>query len=484
MNYIKKLFQQSSYYFISNVFVMLAGFISFPILTRIFTPEEYGVMSLVTITVSLGIGFSKFGLQHAALRYFSDFKENVIKLNMSYYYSTLFIGSLTISGLIVFSAFWITKLCLSGYLNKSLQDLVLLIVLLIFVGALINILSMFLRADNRGALYSVFTIARRYGHLLLGIIIVVYIMENVRGLFIGFLISDVLLLIVLMLFFIRKIKLTSISPSFLKEAVSYSFPLIWMELSNMILNFGDRYLLQYYKGSESVGLYSAAYNVCNLSQSVLSVPLRLAVIPMYMSIWNKEGKDETKGFLDKILDYYIMIGVPVIIGLSWFGDEFVTLLATSKYLDAVVIIPVIILPLIVFGGNVIFTAGLRIYKKTRILMYMSLLAGVVNVILNILFIPRFGMLGAAYATLISYCLLVVTTVIVSYRYLVVKMDVKCLIKYIGLSLLIMYSLSFFHSTNVGEMLLKIILVLIAYSLGIMMIDKKKRNNVLALIKFK
>ena len=463
---------------------MLAGFISFPILTRIFTPAEYGVMSLVTITVSLGIGFSKFGLQHAALRYFSDFKENIIDMNISYYYSTLFIGSLVLSGTIIFSGFWIAKIFLSGYLSESLQELVLLIVLLIFVGALINILSMFLRADNRGAIYSVIVIARRYGKLLLALIIVLYIIKNVRGLFVGYLISDVLLLIVLMSFFIRKIKLTSISPSFLKEAISYSFPLIWMELSNMILNFGDRYLLQYYNGSESVGLYSAAYNVCNLSQSVLSVPLRLAVIPMYMSIWNKSGKDETKGFLDRILDYYIMIAVPVIIGLSWFGDEFVKLIATSKYLDAVVIIPIIILPLVVFGGNVIFAAGLRIYKKTGILMYISLLAGLINIILNIIFIPKFGMLGAAYATFISYFILVVSTVIISYKYLVINVNLRGLIKYIGLSLLIMFSLSFFHSTNIREMLLKIVLVLITYSLGILIIDKNKRESVLALIKFK
>ncbi|HEC32650.1 MAG TPA: hypothetical protein ENI63_00125 [Candidatus Kaiserbacteria bacterium] len=481
MNYFKKLFEQSSYYFISNVIVMIAGFISFPIWTRIFTKAEYGVFSLVGITISLGVGFSKFGLQHAALRYHSDFKEKKTNLDMSYYYTTLFMGSLLISGMIISIALLSIETLFRNYIDRPLLELIPLVAVLIFTGTITSVLTMFIRADNRAKLYSIFIVIKKYGGLLLALFIVFHFMRNLRGLFMGFALSDILMLTFLIVLFLNKMKITRISFPFLKEAIRYSFPLIWMELSNMILNFGDRYLIQFYMGSDSVGIYSAGYNLTNMAQSFLTTPLRLAIIPMYLQIWNREGERRTINFLSNTLDYYFMLAIPIVVGMIWYGKEIIIVLATSKFQESAIVIPYIVIPLVLHGAYVIYGAGFFIQKKTKILMYLALTAGIVNIALNIILIPKFGILGAAYATLIAYILLSSLIALISYKFLKINIQLKKLLIYLFLSFFTMMAISIYPAKNILELLIKIAVGIIVYSIGAFIIDIKIRQKVLSIL---
>ncbi len=482
MSYFRELFKQSSYYFISNVLAMFAGFISFPIWTRVFSKSEYGIFSLVSITISLGVGISKFGLQHSALRYHSDFKEKIIDLDMSYYYTTLFVSSFLISAVFILFFLLIGKLWLNSYINQTLIYLLPLIALLIFLSGINSLLTMFIRADNRGGLYSIFTIAERYGFLLFAIIIVFFFMKNLYGLFLGYLVSEVLIFLALLSIFIKKMKITRISLTFLKEALKYGFPLIWMELSNMILNFGDRYLIQLYMGSEAVGVYSVAYNLSGMAESFLTSPLRLAIIPLYIHIWNKNGEKETKMFLNNTLNYYFMLGLPIAIGLSWFGKEIIILLATSKFQESATVIPYIIFSQILYGSNIIFAAGLRIYKRTTILMYLSLVSCLVNIFLNVILIPKFGILGAAYATLIAYMFLTSLIIKSSYNYLKIKLDINKILKYAFISILTMFLLSLFMVGSIKGLMMKIIVGVLVYFLFIFLLDKEIRDKAFLMLK--
>ncbi len=484
MNHSKELFKQSSYYLISNLLATLAGFISFPIWTRVFSKAEYGIFSLIGTTIYFGLSFSKFGLQHAALRFHSDFKEKKINLDMSYYYSTLFISSLLISGLITLFALLISNNFINNYVEKSLHGLIFIVAFLIFIESINSILTMFIRADNKGWLYSIFSVASRYGELLGALIIVFYFMKNLYGLFLGYAIFEMIIFLALLALFIRKLNIHKISFPFLKEALSYSFPLISAEVLDLILVFGDRYLIQFYMGPEAVAVYSVGYSVSTMAQSLLATPLRLAIIPMYLSIWNKDGEKETEKFLKNTLNYYFMLGIPVILGLSFFGREIVTLFATSKYQESSSVIPYIITPLVLYGAYVVYGAGLYIHKRTKILMYLTLLSGIINISLNIVLIPRLGILGAAYATLIAYLVAIFSMVVISYRYLIVRIQIVSIVKYTLLSILVMYFLSHFEAKSIKELSIKIVMGSVFYLFGICISEKPIRQKVLFIVKRK
>ncbi|MRR22607.1 hypothetical protein EG830_06465, partial [bacterium] len=85
----KKLFKQSSQYFLGQIAVMAAGFISFPVLTRIFSVENYGLLGLATTTIMLATAIAKVGSTNSTVRFFPEYKNSG---KLSEYYSTMIFG--------------------------------------------------------------------------------------------------------------------------------------------------------------------------------------------------------------------------------------------------------------------------------------------------------------------------------------------------------------------------------------------------------
>lgn len=88
-----------------------------------------------------------------------------------------------------------------------------------------------------------------------------------------------------------------------------------------------------------------------------------------------------------------MMAVPGIILFSFFGGDIMILMALSKYEAARDILPYLVVPLILHGAITIYTAGLFIHKKNHLVLYFTLGAGTLNLILNIILIPIMGMVG-------------------------------------------------------------------------------------------
>ena len=93
MSALKTLYQHSSHYLGGRVAVMLLGFVSFPVFTRVFSVTDYGTMSLITNTVLLLTVLSKFGFQHPVQRYYPECAGSPDPNALQHYYSTLFYGS-------------------------------------------------------------------------------------------------------------------------------------------------------------------------------------------------------------------------------------------------------------------------------------------------------------------------------------------------------------------------------------------------------
>ncbi len=175
-----------------------------------------------------------------------------------------------------------------------------------------------------------------------------------------------------------------------------------------------------------------------------------------------------------------MFGIPIIIGVSWFGKEIITLLATSKFNGASIIIPYIIAPLIIYGALPIYGAALYIHKKSDILMYITFVSAVLNIILNIALIPIWGILGAAFATLVAYLILSTVALLSSYKYIHLKLDLWQIVKYIGMSVFFVVIVSKFPIIT-NFILIKIGVVIILYCTAILMVDKNIRYKALLYI---
>jgi O-antigen/teichoic acid export membrane protein len=188
-----------------------------------------------------------------------------------------------------------------------------------------------------------------------------------------------------------------------RELLAFGIPMmIGYELSGLILAVGDRYVIGGLIGEEPLGLYAAAYNLCQYVQSLVIYSLGQAIMPIYMQMWDQKGKQATSAFIDRSLRTYAIFGVPIVAGLAAVGPELLPSLASEKYAAATIILPWVIAGMIVDGTNSMVGAGLFIHRKTRTIMTIVLSCALLNIVLNLVLVPRIGIVGSAIATLVCY----------------------------------------------------------------------------------
>jgi O-antigen/teichoic acid export membrane protein len=250
-----------------------------------------------------------------------------------------------------------------------------------------------------------------------------------------------------------------------------------LEISKDVLMLGDRYLLQYYLGSTAVAVYSAGYNAATLATSLLIGPLRLAVVPMYLETWHREGGEATSRLLGQALKHYAALAIPLALGFSWYRTEIISLLASAKYAEAATIVPYIVFPLLFHGGYAVYAAGLYIQKRTVFLMSSMLVAAGVNVALNVLLIPRFQLFGAALATLVAYVLLAVWAYFSARRHVRVPLHPWFMAKVAVLALAAIGGTAWLGGRQ--GILVKIPVVILLYGGLMLAFDRDARSAVLA-----
>jgi O-antigen/teichoic acid export membrane protein len=158
-------------------------------------------------------------------------------------------------------------------------------------------------------------------------------------------------------------------------------------------------------GSAPLGAYSAAYNLCDYVRQVAFVSVSQAIAPMYISSWGERGEAETRRFVHEALRYLMMLAIPVVAGLAAVGGDLLALLASEKYRHGAAVIPWVTAGMGIDAAVGIVGAGLFIHKRT--VMLASLVAGcaALNVALNLVLVPKYGIMGAGIATFLSYAAL-------------------------------------------------------------------------------
>jgi O-antigen/teichoic acid export membrane protein len=477
-NFIIKLFTQSSHYVFGMVLVTLAGFISLPILTRVFSRSDYGIISLVSITVWLGLSFSKAGMQESAVRFYSEFKNGKRKDDISVYYTTLFFSAILFA-LIVSALLW----SLVSFFNINIfgpetKNLLVIAVAMIITGAIILRLFSFYRAAQSTKTYNIISVIKRYFSLALAIFFLFVIQKDITSYYSGIILAQILIIVVLVALLIRKnmLKITNYSWPFFYECLLFGLPLIVNELAGFLLKSTDRYLIQIFLGTESVGVYSLGSDLCMHVKNAIVYPLYYAIVPIYMDMWNNKGMEQTREFLSKVLKYYSLIAIPVMFGFVALAKQIVVIVATSKFEESATIIPYIILGAIFWGYYPIVTAGLYIYKQTKKISLLTLLGVGANIGLNIILIPRMQLQGAALATLITYVVLMLVLMKISFKYLKIQVNFYVLLKIIFASAIMFLALIYLEwGTGIIVLLLNVLIGIVIYGSVMILIEKEMRT---------
>jgi len=474
---IRALLKQSSHYFGGRIVIMAAGFISFPILTRIFSVGEYGILGLITTTIFIAVAIGKFGFPNSIVRFYQDFKS---QKSLSSFYSTMVFSAAGIAAFMSILFILVTPFVLIRFIEANTSSLLFLASVLIFVSCTTDIFMSFLRAEQITKLYNLIIVIHRYGSLSLSIFIVFFIIKGLYGFYIGQVISGIMLLTFLIYYCSKKWRISakSFSKVILGDSIKFGLPLVWAELGHLVLNYADRYMVQLFLGSIPLGLYTAGYNLATYVAEVIIYPINYAMTPIYMDILVNKGEEETREFFTKLFTYFVLIISPVVFGFIAVGRDLLMVLASSKYIEAYTVLPYVVIGQSIYACSIILNSGLFIRKKTHLMTIIMIGGCFLNVGINIVLIPRFGILGAAQATLISYIFYTVIITYYAFKEFRFRIDYGRILLYLAIGSVMYWVINMVDGKSpLNNLITKIPAGAIIYAVLILVLDKDIRDAV-------
>lgn len=406
---LTRLAAHFSRYSLASLLVTLASIISFPFLTRVFSLAEYGLMSLIGVLVTATAAIGKLGLQQAALRFYSEVRAGNSPWTLPQYESTVYLGLAgfgTIAALI-----WLTAIALlpdAVFSQPENRTLLYLVAPLAWLQCLSSSVVNQLRAREMSGVLSFYSVLQRYLGLALMLGTLLYLSSSLWGFYSAQIIAESLCLVVLCIWFFRRHpwSVADFSAPLLRTLLAFSLPLVAMELSSVMLSFGDRFLIQRLLDTSWLGIYAAPYNLCDYIGAVLVMAFTGAVTPMVLRLWADEGEMPTQAFLQRVSHLYLLFAIPMVAGVSAVAEPLLALVASEKYRSGASIIPWVISGIALQGLFPVASAGLQIRKRSDFILLAILSAALLNVALNLVLIPWAGIDGAAIATFLSYLLMV------------------------------------------------------------------------------
>ncbi len=424
---VKTFFKHLSHFMTGKALSLVLGLITFPILTRGLSKEDYGILGLVTTTMLLMVAISKAGISNGMIRYYkqySHFEQKKIQ-----FVSTVFIRGVMLSGVVsIFYFLACPQIIKFVDIDESYLASFLIMVVYLFFRPINIIIFNLMRVKEKTILINGFVLLERILTICIGLFLLFIVFHKIIGYFIGQIIATSIVSLILFSWFFSNYKIhrKEISWSLTKELMKFGTPLLLTELSYLLLSYADRYLILAIHGEQTLGLYSVGYNLAMYVSDLLTFSMSFAVIPLYVSVYETQGKQKTEEFLSKSLYYLLIAVIPICFGYYAVCEDMFVFLASKKYAQAAEFSPIIITGTIFLGLNNIFNAGLYLKKKSATILIIMLMAVTVNIILNIILIPEYSVNGAAIATLAACLMSSLLTNILSRKYIRIKLNFKLL----------------------------------------------------------
>ena len=435
----------------------IVGLVTLPIYTRLIDPTEYGLYALATATLGFLLMFLPMGIATGAFRFYFEYekKKSLDKLYGTSIVFLLLFGSIGAIALVAFSG-----IISSALGADELKILLIIIALIIPFQLLVMLFQNMIRIQERIILYSIALIISAYAGAGAGIALVL-LGYSVKGILIGNLVASIVVLCFLVIAERKNISFSMDIKTF-KRLESFGFPLIFVNVGAWIIQLSDRYMLQYFCGEAIVGLYSVSYTVAMVIGTFFVAPISLVLSPKFLRIWESGERERTLTTIGSVIKLAILAIIPIYLIISIEAKTIIGILATEKYIAGATIVP------FVAGASVIYLfvwfqqSPFSLKEKTKLIPFIFGAAALTNVILNVLLIPKFDMMGAAFATLVSYIVLFILLWWKGQRILKLPYDPKYIGKCVGISVIFL-AIILFETEGIIVTIIKILFAIAVYS---------------------
>lgn len=398
MSVIKSLRQLASESLVYGIAGIISRFITVflvPIYTRIFTPEDYGVMSLVTTSMAVVSIVVVLGLDNSAHRWYWDTEDiNHRKSTLASWAWCQILVSSVLAFLIFFYASWLS-LAIVGAEEAALYFQLAAIALPL--SALQKVTHGWLRMQRRPWPTMGYSLSTSLLNILLTILFVIYLSWGLTGIYMAQVITAGVSTVIAIALMRDWISPLHFQWQRLSEMLHYALPMIPAGLALWIVNLSDRYFLQFYTNTSEVGLYQVGSSLAAFV-ALITGAFQQAWGPFAMSI--HQQTDAKKVYANVLLAYLWLTSL-LSTALALFAPEAIQIFATQQYLGASQVVGILTFSYVMIGLTYIAAIGPAIVKTSTPTGVAITFAAGLNLILNFILVPSMGMMGAAIATLIS-----------------------------------------------------------------------------------
>lgn len=389
------LLKTFTFYSFTSILNSAIPFLLLPVLTVYLTPSEFGILALVQVLIAFILPFTLLGIP--ASLYVEYFKKDKDEL-AGYLGSVLSIPFF--SALLLVVLFVLFKSYFKHYLNIPEKWLIILPILTLF-QVIPNIIFVLFQASEKPRSYAAYRLSITFVDFFFSILFVVFIKNGWRGRLLGIYSAFFIFSIYgLYRMYVSGYLRFGIKKTFIYDALMFGVPLLPHEISGAVLNVADRFILSSKEGVDSVGIYSIGYQV-GMLVFIVSNSLNQAWLPQLFKNL-KDANCVVKARLVK--QTYLLFGCFLLVSLALYisAPLLFFLFIDKKYTKAIDYVLWVSLGYAFFGmysmvANYIFYA-----KKTQLLSYITMGNSVINLVLNYILIEKYGAIGAAYATTISF----------------------------------------------------------------------------------
>jgi O-antigen/teichoic acid export membrane protein len=404
-----------------NVANIIVSFGTIAILTRLFDGAEFGRYALAVASMHF-IHTSLFSWIEAAMARYYARAERLG--TMASHIKTSYVVS-AILGVVAL------PLILVGiYLLPLADNMKLILAVALSSTCLTLVYNIGIeahRAAHRIGRYSAIHSGQSIIGFMVGILLIMMTPLREVAPFIGIFVATVAALAIDLPFMLKRAKGGKIEKPRTREYFNYGMPVCLALMLAYMLSQGDLFFIKYFMGDLAVGEYNAGYNLANRSLDVLFLWVGMAVTPIAITALEQDGLEKTKEVLKNYGSTLLLIILPAATGIALVAEPVGFVLGESVRAEAIKIIPWIAFAG-VMNGFISFYAqrAFVLARKTGALAITMVFPVVLNFGLNMVLIPEFGLKGAVWATLASYGLGLVASIIVARRYFPLPLPWKAL----------------------------------------------------------
>ena len=395
--------------FIKNSFIFSIGtllpkvsmFFLLPLYTKYLGAQEFGILESISVfSTIISIIFS-LGIYNSIYRLYYDYPDENQKKTL---FGTISLLVLFLS--IIFSLFLFALQDYSSFLLKSVpfNPYFKYAIVSTLLGNLAELPKAYLLIKEKALSYTTIGIVQFILNNVFALYFLFYTNMGALGMIKSQLFAS-LLLAPLFIYFSKKYFIYKYEKKMAMNAIVYTLPTLPTLLAAWILNLSDRIFINHYIDTKSLGIYSLGYKISSII-GFLFTAIDMTYLPKYFKLANADSQDD-RSKIQYINRLYILILIFFVFALSFFSKEIVFLFFSIEFSESYKIILIVSYVFFLTQASTLINKNLAQSKKIKQGMYIDISAALVNILLNFLLIPIFGIYGAAWATLLSFTMSII-----------------------------------------------------------------------------